>query len=252
MGDQAQRRVALVTGAGGGIGRAVVTSLARSGSICVALDLDLERAAAAVSAVGPASGAEAIACDVTDAQAAHQAVQGALERYGRIDVLVNGAGWPGPPMSATRVSREDWRRTMDINYHGTVQCTIAAIPAMKRQRAGRVINIASMSATQGARGQAAYSGSKAAVLGFTFALAKELLAHRVTVNAVTPGFIRTPMMDLPAEISREWRIDRTTLGGEMGEPEDVADLIAFLASSRARYITGAVIPIDGGAHLGFP
>jgi NAD(P)-dependent dehydrogenase (short-subunit alcohol dehydrogenase family) len=243
--------VALVTGAGGGIGGAIVASLAAAGLTCVALDLSLEAAERTAAATDGAS-VEPVECDVADEPAAREAIVAAIERHGGLGVLVNAAGWPGPPRVAAKVDPVHWRRVTDINYHGTVACTVAALPTMRSQGAGRVINIASMSATQGARGQAAYSGAKAAVLGFTYAVAKEMLGAGVTVNAITPGFIRTPMMDLPREVQEAWGLDRIALGGEMGEPDDVADLVAFLASDRARYITGAVIPIDGGAHLGYP
>jgi 3-oxoacyl-[acyl-carrier protein] reductase len=242
----------LVTGGGGGIGRAVLSTLDQHGFRCVALDADHRYAQAAAETLHNTGQAEAIGCDVSDGDAVTASIAELIERTGRVDVLVNAAGWPGQPMSAIRLTREVWHRTMAINYHGTVECTMAVLPSMRERGSGRIINIASMSAIQGARGQAAYSGSKAATLGLTFALAKEMLGHGVTVNAITPGFIRTPMMELPEEIRREWRLDRIAVGGDMGEPEDVADLVAFLASDRARYITGAVIPIDGGAHLGFP
>jgi NAD(P)-dependent dehydrogenase (short-subunit alcohol dehydrogenase family) len=243
--------VALVTGAGGGIGAAIIGSLAASGLTCIALDISLE-AAERVSVQTGGAPVEPVECDVADEEAAREAVASAIRRHGGLDVLVNAAGWPGPLQGAAKVDPVQWRRITDINYHGTVSCTAAALPTMRSQGAGRVINIASMSGTQGARGQAAYSGAKAAVLGFTYAIAKEMFRFGVTVNAITPGFIRTPMMDLPPEVREAWRLDQITLGGEMGEPEDVADLVAFLASDRARYITGAVIPIDGGAHLGYP
>jgi 3-oxoacyl-[acyl-carrier protein] reductase len=247
-----QRKVALVTGAGGGIGRATLTALARAGMVCVALDLDPDAARSALDVLDAETESEAVVCDLSDGETARRTVEDVVRRHGAVDVLVNGAGWPGPLQGATKNTRAQWHRVMDVNYHGSVECAMAVLPSMKERRSGRIINISSLSAVQGARGQAAYSGSKAALLGFTYALAKELLRSQITVNAITPGFIRTPMTDLPDDVRAAWQLDRAVLGGEMGEPKDVAEVIAFLASDQARYITGAVIPVDGGAHLGYP
>lgn len=249
--DQA-RRVALVTGASRGIGRAVAHALARDGHSLV-LNCSSERSLPAAeelaAELGRAYGAEAIAhaADVSRAEGADGLVEAALERFGRVDVLVNNAGITRDGM-LLRMSDEDFDRVLAVNLRGTFLMCRRAGKQMLRQRSGRIVNMASIVGLAGNAGQANYAASKAGVIGLTKTVARELGSRGITANAVAPGFIETDMTASLPEKVLEGAASRISLG-RLGKAEEVAELVAFLASDRAAYITGQVIGIDGGMSL---
>lgn len=247
--------LALVTGGGSGIGAATVRELARRGNSVVVVDLDLDAAQSVVSGVALPAGAQAIAraCDVTIPADVDRVVAEALQLTGRIDVVVNCAGLAGRSDKLELLGLDDWARVVDVNLWGVAHVARAVTPILREQRSGAVVNVASIAGIQGSRGQVPYSAAKAAVIGLTQAMAKELMSAGVRVNAVAPGFIRTPMTDeMTAQIKEAWRLDRLVLGGDLGLPEQVASCIGFLCSPEASFVTGVTLPVDGGFILGYP
>ena len=240
------RRSAVVTGSNRGIGRAVAEELARAGfDVCVNCSsergLDEARAFAAALEADCGVRAIAVAANVADAAEAAALVDAAQEAFGRVDVLVNNAGITRDGLLA-RMKDEDFDAVIDVNLKGTFNCCKAAAQRMMKQRYGRIVN---MSSVVGVAGNAA---SKAGVIGLTKSIARELAARNVTANAVAPGFIATDMTDALSEKQREAIVGRIA-SKRLGEPEDVAKLVRFLASEDAGYITGQVVCIDGGMSL---
>ncbi len=238
-------KVALVTGAGQSIGREIALALGGAGADVVVADVNVEtaeRTAAEISALGARSAGMAV--DVSDWDAVVGAVGGTLERFGSLDILVNNAGITRDGL-LVRMSAEDWDRVMDVNLKGAFNfCKAVAKPMMKK-RWGRVVNVSSVIGVIGNAGQANYAASKAGLIGLTKSMAKELAARGVTVNAVAPGFIETPMTEVLSEKSRNEMLGLIPLG-RLGTTADVADVVSFLASEGARYITGQVLHVDGG------
>ncbi|MFV1959564.1 MAG: 3-oxoacyl-[acyl-carrier-protein] reductase [Planctomycetota bacterium] len=235
---------ALVTGGARGIGRAIVTSLARAGAMVTFVDLLADAAAETVEAAGGPERCRFVAADVSQAEGAEMAVQEAVEFGGGLDVLVNNAGITRDGL-LMRMSDEDWARVIAVNLTGTFLMTRAAVRRLMRSKRGRVINMASVVGLMGNAGQANYAASKGGVIAFTKAVARELAGRSITVNAVAPGFVQTEMTAaLPEKAARELR-GRIPLG-RLGTVDDIADVVAFLASEDAGYITGQVIPVDGG------
>ena len=241
-------RVAVVTGGAAGIGEAIARVLAGEGCQVVILDRDAgaaAKAAAALAACGSPS--HAAAADVGDAAAVAKAFSGIADRYGRLDILVNAAGLlsTGP---VADLPNGEWDRISRVNVSGILNCVRAAVPAMARQRAGRIVNIASVSAMRGGGsiGNTLYGASKAAVVALTVGLARELGPQGITVNAIAPAVVDTAMTHAAlTEEARQKIIARIPLG-RLASLADVADLVAFVASDRAQFISGAVIPVDGG------
>ncbi len=243
-------KVALVTGASRGIGRAIAERLAAGGAkVVVNFAKDAEGAAAVVAAITAAGGtAMAAQADVSDFKAAEVLVKGAVETYGGLDILVNNAGTTRD-MLIMMMPEADWDTVIQTNLKSTFNCSKAAVRIMMRKRVGRIINITSVSGIAGNAGQTNYSASKAGVIGFTRALAREVASRNVTVNAVAPGFIPTALTnDLPDEI-KEATLKSIPLG-RWGKPEEIAHAVAFLASDDAAYITGQVLTVDGGLVMG--
>jgi 3-oxoacyl-[acyl-carrier protein] reductase len=240
-----QGQVAVVTGGASGIGLAITTALAREGASVAILDLDLElarEAAARIQKAGGAAGGHR--ADVADGDTVQSALQEVLKQHGRMDILVNNAVITRDGL-LLRMSDEQWEKVVDINLRGAFYCSRAAARSMIRARYGRIINIASVVGISGNAGQANYVASKAGLIGLTKALAQELAPRGITVNAVAPGFIKTAMTDALGEETRKALLNKVPLG-RLGTPEDVAEVVAFLASARAAYITGQVVVVDGG------
>jgi 3-oxoacyl-[acyl-carrier protein] reductase len=238
-------QVALVTGAARGLGRTIAQTLAAAGAKVACIDVNADTLAETVSSIRQTGGtAEPVACDVTDSGRVNQVVDEVLEKWGELNILVNNAGITRDNM-IVRMKDEQWDAVLNINLRGTFLFTRAAARPMMKSRRGRIINVASLSGLMGNPGQANYSASKAGVIGLTRTVAKELASRNVTVNAVAPGFIATDMTAaLGEEILQEVR--KHIPLGRLGEPQDVADAVLFLASEAASFITGHVLAIDGG------
>jgi len=240
-------RVAFVTGASRGIGRAIALSLAEAGhSIVVASpEMELnEQVAAEVRKMQPAL---VVDLDLTRQESIVAGFEAAMAEFGRLDVLVNNAGITKDAL-ALRMKKDAWDLVIQVNLTGAFLASQQAIPAMMKQRWGRIINIASVVGQSGNPGQANYVASKAGIIGLTKCLAQELGGRNITVNAVAPGFIETDMTrNLPAEV-REKMLASVPLK-RPGTPEDVAKAVRFLASDDAAYITGAVLQVNGGMYM---
>jgi 3-oxoacyl-[acyl-carrier protein] reductase len=239
-------QVALVTGASRGIGRAIAIQLARCGASVAGVARTKEGLAATLAAIREAGGtAEGFAADVAKTEDVNRVVEEVEAAFGgKIQVLVNNAGITKDGLFL-RMEDDDWDAVVDTNLKGTFLFCRAVGALMMRQRYGRIINVTSVSALRGNPGQANYSASKAGVIGFTQTIAKELAKRGVTANAVAPGFITTDMTDvLPEKVKAEVK-ERIPVQ-RLGAPEDIADLVTYLASPSASYVTGQVIAVDGG------
>jgi len=237
-------KVAIVTGASRGIGRAIALQLADKGAKIVVNYASSAASAEKLVSEIIASGGEAIAlqADVSQADQVEDMVNKTLERFNRIDLLVNNAGITRDTL-LLRMKLEDWQAVIDLNLTGVFLCTKAVSKIMLKQRSGRIINISSVAGQMGNPGQANYSAAKAGVIGFTKTVAKELASRGITVNAVAPGFIQT---DMTSEIKAEGILQYIPLG-RFGQPEEIAGMVCFLATDpAAAYITGQVFNVDGG------
>lgn len=238
-------RVAIVTGAAQGIGRAIAETLAEAGADIVVADLDPTRSKEAVAAVEKA-GRKAlnIKVNVADANDTKAMAEQILKDWGKIDILVNNAGITRDGL-LLRMKEEDWNVVLQVNLNGTFHCTKAVLQPMTKQRYGRIVNIASIVGAMGNVGQANYAASKAAVIGFTKTVAREYASRNVTVNAVAPGFIDTAMTQgLAAEVKEA--LQKQIPLARLGTPADIANAVRFLVSEDASYITGHVLHVNGG------
>ncbi len=241
---QLEGKIAFITGARRGIGRAIALKFAQSGADCVLIARSEPPALAdEIRALGRR--ALPLALDVSDAEAVESGFKSAVKEMGGLDILVNNAGITHDNL-LIRMKLEQWRDVIDVNLSGAFFCTKAAArPMLKNELGGRIINISSVIGQMGNAGQANYAASKAGLLGLTKSVAKELGSRAITVNAIAPGFIVT---DMTAELSDEAK--GALLGqiplGTLGEADDVAELALFLASGKARYITGQTFNVDGG------
>ena len=242
-------KVALVTGGGRGIGRAIAEELAKRGADVILADRMLETAQQSAQEIAAQTGRRTLALevDVSSLESAKNMVDKALEAFGKIDILVNNAGITRDNL-IMRMDEADWDAVIDINLKGAWNCCKAVIRSMMKHRYGRIVNISSVSGLAGQAGQTNYSASKAGLIGLTKALAREVASRQITVNAVAPGFIPTALtVDLPEEL-KESMIKLTPLG-RMGKPEEIAYAVAFFASDEAAYITGQVLSVDGGMMM---
>ncbi len=241
-------KVAVVTGASQGIGRDTALALAEAGAKVAVAARSEEKLLALVADIAAAGGtAFAVKMDVADAEQVKAGFKLVLEKFGRLDILVNNAAITRDGL-AMRMKAEDWEAVLRTNLTGAHLCIQQALPTMMKARAGRIINISSVVAQSGNPGQANYVAAKAGLIGLTKAVAVEIASRNITVNAVAPGFIETPMTDaLPDKVKEEVKA-RIPLG-RMGSARDVAAAIVFLASDEAGYITGHVLNVNGGMHL---
>ena len=239
-------KTALVTGASRGIGRAIALCLAAEGARVAINYAGNVKAAEEVKAAIEAAGGTAILCqaDIADSAAVEAMVANVVKEFGTIDILVNNAGITRDTL-LMRMKDEDFAKVLDTNLKGVFYCTKAVSKLMMKKRSGRIVNMASVVGLVGNAGQTNYAAAKAGVIGFSKSAAKELASRGITVNVVAPGFIGTDMTaGLPESVKEKMLTDIPL--GRMGEPEDVANAVLFLASDQASYITGQVVNVDGG------
>ncbi len=241
-------KIALVTGASQGIGRDTAMAMAEAGARVAVAARNEEKLSALVKDIAAAGGtALVVKMDVADAEQVKAGFKQVIEKFGRLDILVNNAAITRDGL-AMRMKQDDWDAVIRTNLTGAHLCIQQALHTMIRARAGRIINIASIVARMGNAGQANYVAAKAGLIGLTKAIAIEIASRNVTVNAVAPGFIETPMTDVLADKVKDELKTRIPLG-RMGSARDVAAAIVFLASDEAGYITGHVLDVNGGMYL---
>jgi len=241
-----ENQVAVVTGAGRGIGHAIALRLAKEGARVASVSRTEANAKKTASEINGlrADAAKAYAVDVADQAAVQKAAAQIFEDFGRVDILVNNAGVTRDGLSM-RMSMDDWDTVLNTNLKGAFNFTQAVMRPMIKQRSGRIINISSIAGLTGNAGQANYAASKAGLIGLTKTLARELASRGITVNAVAPGLIETDMTAVLSDEIRQSILEKVPLG-KLGEPDDIAAAVAYLASAEAKYITGQVLTVDGG------
>ncbi|MBI2370725.1 MAG: 3-oxoacyl-ACP reductase FabG [Deltaproteobacteria bacterium] len=239
-------KVAIVTGGGGGIGRALSLGLAQGGARVVVADLIWEKAARVITEFsGLRVHGLAVKADISKAADVDHMIQQALTAYGQLDILVNNAGiYPSSPVES--MPEGEWQRVLDTNLKGTFLCSRAAVRRMIPRRHGRIVNIASGRALAGAAGGAHYASSKAGILGFTRSLALEMAAHGITVNAVTPGVTDTDQPRAHYTEEQLQAVGKRIPLGRIGQPDDLVGAVLFLASEAGRFVTGQNLVVNGG------
>ena len=242
-------KIAIVTGAGRGIGKEIAKTLAAKGALVIVNYCgSAKRAEETVQEIEAAGGkAEALQCDISDFTKAGEMMDYVIKTYGRVDILVNNAGITRDGL-LMKMSEEDFDAVLNTNLKGAFNCMRHVARQMVKQRGGRIINISSVSGVMGNAGQVNYSASKAGVIGITKSAAKELASRGITVNAVAPGYIDTDMTKVLSEEQKKSVLDMIPLS-RMGSVDDISNAVAFLASDEAAYITGQVISVDGGMNI---
>ncbi|MGN0407474.1 MAG: 3-oxoacyl-[acyl-carrier-protein] reductase [Bacteroides sp.] len=242
-------KVALVTGASRGIGREIAISLANEGAtVIVNYNGSKEKADAVVDEIIKAGGkAESIGCSVADFTGVENMISSVTEKYGKIDILVNNAGITRDGL-LMKMSESDYDDVISTNLKGTFNCVRHVSRQMLKQRSGRIINISSVVGLSGNAGQANYASSKAGIIGLTKSAAKELASRGITVNAVAPGYVDTEMTQVLSDAVRENVLAQIPMK-RMGNTKDIANVVVFLASDMAAYVTGQVLSVDGGMHI---
>ncbi|NNE07424.1 MAG: 3-oxoacyl-[acyl-carrier-protein] reductase [Gemmatimonadetes bacterium] len=245
LSDCIEGQVAIVTGGAQGIGRTIALTIARMGADVAVVDVDQEKAEATAGEIRELGrSALAFKADVTNLEDAEGCVQKVVEKLGRVDILVNNAGITRDNI-LLRMKEEEWDAVIAVNLKGTFNFTKAVARPMIKNRSGRIVNIASVIGVMGNAGQGNYAASKAGIIGFSKSIAKELASRGVTVNAIAPGFIDTAMTKvLPEDVRNQLR-EQIPLK-RLGASQDVADVVAFLVSPAANYVTGQVLHVDGG------
>jgi 3-oxoacyl-[acyl-carrier protein] reductase len=242
-------KVALVTGSGRGIGKAIAQKLAEAGATVVINDVADEAAATAQEIKTAGQPSLFIKANVSSAADVNPMFEKIVAAYGKVDILVNNAGITRDNITL-RMSDEEWDAVLNVNLKSVFVCTRAALKYMMKQRYGRIVNISSITGIVGNPGQVNYSAAKAGIIGITRSVAKEMASRQITVNAVCPGFIETEMTQKIPEKIKEAYSQRIPLGF-FGSPRDIAEAVAFLASDEARYITGQFLCVDGGMIAGW-
>lgn len=244
-----ENKIALVTGASRGIGRAIAKHMAAQGAfVIINYNGSAEKAAQTAAEIEQAGGkAETVCCNVSDFSACGTMISEIIKQYGRLDILVNNAGITRDNL-LMKMSEEDFDSVIAVNLKGAFNCIKHISRQMLKQRSGRIISISSVSGVLGNSGQANYSASKAGIIGLTKAAARELASRGITVNAIAPGFIHTEMTQVLSDSVKD-SIIQTIPMKQFGEVEDIAETAVFLASDKARYITGQIICVDGGMAM---
>ena len=230
--------VAIVTGGAGGLGQAIGHRLLADGMRVAFADLEPRPLAAEPSSL-------AVSVDVSDAESAAAMAATVVEAFGRIDVLVNGAGIAGPTAPAAEYPVEDWHRVLEVNLFGVYHCLRACLPGMVERGYGRIVNVASIAGKDPNPNMSAYSASKAGVIALTKSVSREIATTGVLINCLVPGVIRAGLTDKTTDEERALFLSRVPMG-RMGEPEEVAELVAWLASPRCSFSTGATFDLSGG------
>ncbi len=238
-------KVALITGAAGGLGNKIAHTLHAQGATLALTDMNVERLEALKNELG--SNAEIFVANLTDAEAVKNLVSDVEAKMGQIDILVNNAGLTRDNLFI-RMSDEDWQLVLDVNLSAGFKLAKAAVRGMMKRRFGRIIGIASVVGVMGNAGQANYSASKAGMIAMNKCLAQEVGSRGVTVNSIAPGFIRTPMTDVLPEDVKSALLSKIP-EGKLGEAQDIANAVAFLASDEAQYITGQTLHVNGGMAM---
>ena len=243
-------KVAVITGSGRGIGKAIAMKLAENGATLVINDVgDSAPAEQTVTEIKNMNRqAMAIMADVSSSADVTKMMETAIAAYGKVDILVNNAGITRDQLTM-KMTDEEWDKVLAIDLKSVFLCTRAVLRPMLKQRSGRIISMSSVVGIIGNAGQANYAAAKAGIIGFTKTIAKEVASRGITVNAIAPGFIDTPMTQVLPEERKQALMNNIPLG-YLGTPRDIAETVAFLASEEARYITGQVISVDGGISLG--